>query len=595
MNRLSIFRGLRKSTAVTKPDNGPKPLPELPSPEPDNNSLHRPSSHISRTTANTAARQSFQTAVTRVSRHSAIPSVSSIEPDPSSTTALDALPGFSSRISGDRSFGKLLNYLHGHDTALALAINFLGATNKQCDEYLRLHQARSDGHQRRNWRSSRINDVKTSHTAVSIEITLEEVEARHYEAYQLLEILAFFDNRHVCYEIFRAARSAPPTIIRETVSSHAAFDNALAPLQRFGIVEVTNWYYHVQPQIHSWVLRRCMKSSPTQALSFSKYASRCIVDAFESTNRTFTWYQCLIHHAEHLTALKIFDFWLNNSLEDEIFACIEGLARVLTGFGRDHRVEQMFQKILGHQQKRLGLAHPATCKTMWQLGRQHADRKEYMQADALLNSALAGFEQVPGYEEYVTWSLIDLAKVYRHQRIFVESEKMLRLARHGLFNVAERFRNPRQVLEINVELGKLYREQGRLEEAERMLRQAVSYAEERNLGTSRCKVQLGSLHLEQGKLLFAETCLEQALIDHQRSSGLDEQDLQTIVTNLSFIYGANGQPERAAQLHGRFDSNLNIIHIPRGQVINEYTQNYHNGYNNNQQRPHYMNHYEMPP
>lgn len=492
-------------------------------------------------------------------------------------------------------------YLHGSEIALALAIAFLGATNKQCDEYLRLHQNKADANRKREKRLSKTTDAKTSLLAVSLEITIEEIEARHYEAFQLLEVLSFFDNKHICYEVFYAARSAPPSVIRESVSSRPCFDNALAQLQKFGVVEVTNWYYHVQPHIHGWVLRHCLKSSPTQALSFSKYAARCIVDAFEGTNRTFTWYQCLIYHAEYLTALKIFDFWLSKSADNEIFSCIEGVARVLNGFGRDHRVEQMFQKVLGFQQKQLGYNHPSTCKTMWQLGRHHADKKEYMRADALLNNALAGFEQVPGHEVYVTWSLIDLAKVYRHQRIFVKSEKMLRLARHGLFTVPERFRDPRQVLDINIELGKLYREQGRLEEAERMLKQASSFAEEKFGGSSRCKVELGSLHLEQGKLHYAQACLEQALQDHQRCSGLDEQDLQTLVTNLSFIYSANDDADRANQLHRRFDANLNMIHVPRGQVVGNSpgyspsSQNTYNGRDNYFSNPPYANFHEMPP
>lgn len=255
MNRLSIFRGLRKSTAIDKKDNSPKPLPELPSPEiPDDNSLHRPSSHISRTTAQTrtVARQSFQTAATHVSRHSGAPSISSLGPDPTSPTLIETLPGYNRRISSDPSLRKLQNYLFGSDTALVLAVAFLRATNKQYNKYLRTHQAKAEANQKRNRRMSRATDTRTSLLTVSIEMTLEELKARFDKAFQLLEILAFFEPKNVCYEVF--SRTTPLTVVRETVSSRVTFENALAQLQSFGVVEHPNWYYHIQPQIHSWIV-----------------------------------------------------------------------------------------------------------------------------------------------------------------------------------------------------------------------------------------------------------------------------------------------------------------------------------------------------
>ena len=531
MDRFRIFSRLRKSTPApeerrretTRVDN------VAPGELEDNT---RPSTHISRSSGN---RNSHQGTL-RVPRHSTqISSVSSYHGHDYNASVVSAVSGVrDKRRSVDVVTQKLTAYLQESPLALTLAQAYLKQTGMRCDDYLKLHSDKAEAMRNQHKRSSRTSlDYKALVLAPTLEMTMQEIDVQHQDAALLLDILAFFDPKHICYEVLNANTSMPPNVIRHIVSSRVVFEAALEVLQKWGIVEKHNWYYHIQPPIHAWTLRNCVKS--TQSIVFSRYAARCVIDAFDNTNRFNSWYQCLPAHAEHLTSPKVFEYWLSHADKQETLDCIEGLTRVLTAFNRDQRAKHMYQKILEYQRHHLGQNHPSTCKTMWQLGKQHIDRKEYQKADSMLNHALVGFEQTPGMDEYVIWTLIDLARMHRHRRIWAESEKMLRHARHGLFTIAERYRNPHQALEINVELGRLYREQGQLDGAERMLRLATTYADEKFGGSSRCKVELGSIHLEQQKYPYARVILEGALTDHERGYWLEEQDKQTLVMNLSYI------------------------------------------------------------
>ena len=202
-----------------------------------------------------------------------------------------------------------------------------------------------------------------------------------------------------------------------------------------------------------------------------------------------------------------------------------------------------------------GLAFHAAQRLLQRAGSYLRERGQYVQAEPLLQRALALCEQGAGPDHHDTALALDqLAKLYRRQGRRTEAEALLQRA----LDICERVLgsgHPDTATILN-DVGWLYVEElGQYARAEPLLQRALAIREGRrgsaHRETAETLQNLAWLYHQWGRYRTAEPLLLRALAICERTLGTDHPDTASTLNSLGWLYYYQGDYEQAERSYER--------------------------------------------
>ena len=209
---------------------------------------------------------------------------------------------------------------------------------------------------------------------------------------------------------------------------------------------------------------------------------------------------------------------------------------------------------LGGFERALGLDHPATLRSVNNLGVSLGRRGDFDGAERLCRRALDGFERVFGPDHPRTLaSVANLGNVLENRGDLAGAERLCRRALDGF----ERVFGPDhpRTLGAAANYGNMLKKRGDLAGAERLHRWVLENAE-RVLGpdhpdTLGSASNLGNVLWKRGDFGGAERLYRRALDGFERVFGPDHPDTLSSTNNLGLLLRVCGDLDSAEQLHRR--------------------------------------------
>ncbi|KAK5218133.1 hypothetical protein LTR47_011769 [Exophiala xenobiotica] len=347
------------------------------------------------------------------------------------------------------------------------------------------------------------------------DLSYARLQREDAEAATLLGVLAYFSNRRIWYELFRAGFSddSPPWL-HGVISSDRAFQSTMRKLTDYCFVEV-------QTSVASWSMHTCVHDWTFAALNLVVdekqywYAFDCVGTSVEQEDFDSLGHFPLTNLTAHAIRLgQVSDHRgdVMKSLNNNRLGKAYLIAELLTQQVQHIAAEQMYMLTLAGYEKALGADHTSTLDTVNNLGLLYTNQGKLDEAERMYQRALAGYEKALGPDHTSTLCTVS-------------------------------------------NLGLLYANQGKLDEAERMYQRALG-GYEKALGADHTSTlntvdNLGDLYADQDKLDGAERMYRRALQGFQKSLGAEHPSIVTVRANLKDL---QARFDRATRL----DSTQNV-------------------------------------
>src|SRR5579871_2893677 len=158
----------------------------------------------------------------------------------------------------DRDAIALVKELDGLPLALSAAGAYLEHVTTSFSDYLRLYKA--------SWLKLQMTSPQLSSYDRSLyttwQITFDRIEQQNAASAKLLKLWAYFDRQDVWFELLRHTKSADDEWIQKLTEDELSFNEAVALLCNFGLVDA-DWSrqqqsgtggYSVHSCVHSWTI-----------------------------------------------------------------------------------------------------------------------------------------------------------------------------------------------------------------------------------------------------------------------------------------------------------------------------------------------------
>ncbi|KAK5399987.1 hypothetical protein LTR06_011353 [Exophiala xenobiotica] len=229
------------------------------------------------------------------------------------------------------------------------------------------------------------------------------------EAAQLLGLLAYFSNRRLWYELFRAGLSddSPPWL-HGMVSSDVEFESTMRKLTDYCFLEV-------QTSVASWSMHTCVRdwtlATLNQVVDEKQYwyAFDCVGTSVEHEDFDFLGHfrlTDLTAHAIRLGYISDHRGDVMKSLDHERLGKAYLIAQLLTQQVQHIAAEQMYILTLAGYEKALGADHTSTLETVNNLDLLYADQGKPDEAETMCRRALQGFQNSLGAHHPSTVTVI---------------------------------------------------------------------------------------------------------------------------------------------------------------------------------------------
>lgn len=186
-------------------------------------------------------------------------------------------------------------------------------------------------------------------------------------------------------------------------------------------------------------------------------------------------------------------------------------------------------------------------------GMQALQKGRYVEAEALINTALRQAEPFGPKDPRLARTLMNQGFLYYNQKRHVEAEAVW--SRASAIFEESLGPNDRDFAASLTNLGLVYSAQGRPAEAEPFLRRALTI-DEKAWGVDHPEVSvdlnnLGGFYLEQKKYLEAEPFLRRALTIRQKAVGPDHISMAGVIDNYARLLKETDHAVQAAELEER--------------------------------------------
>jgi tetratricopeptide (TPR) repeat protein len=390
-------------------------------------------------------------------------------------------------------------------------------------------------------------------------ISYEQVKSQSEEASNLLQLWSLLYAGDLWYELIACAKelgaeTSVPSWLTVLAQNRLKFDRALALLIKYSLVEgrTETASYAMHSVLHSWC--RYLGRSEVERDSFRDLAVHIVgvMVPSESTEEYWILQKRLLPHGQMIL----------NGMKSKTTAAIdvnetgvyEDLAGMFADQDRYMEAEAICERVLAGYEKALGAEHTDTLMTVNNLANLYSDQGKLVGAEQMYKRALAGYEKALGAEHRDTLMTVNnLGTLYSNQGKLAEAEQMYKRALAGY----EKALGPEHTSTLSTvnNLGVLYKAQGKLAEAEQMYKRALAGYEKAfgpehtdTLGTVN---NLGMLYKAQGKLAEAEQMYKRALAGFEKALGPEHTSTLSTVNNLASLYSDQGKLVGAEQMYKR--------------------------------------------
>jgi tetratricopeptide (TPR) repeat protein len=261
------------------------------------------------------------------------------------------------------------------------------------------------------------------------------LQSEDVDAAKLLGLLAYFSNRRLWYELFRAGLSDDsPQWLHGMISSDVEFESTMRKLTSYCFLEV-------QTSVGSWSMHSCVHDWTFAALNKVVdekqywYTFDCVGASVEQEDLGSLGHSHLADLTAH--ALRLGHV---NDHRGEVMDCLIddrlGRAALIAGLLTQQvqlvAAEQIYIFTLAGYEKALGADHTSTLNTVNNLGLLYRDQGKLDEAEKMCQRALAGYEKALGADHTSTLNTVNnLGLLYRDQGKLDEAEKMCQRALAG--------------------------------------------------------------------------------------------------------------------------------------------------------------------
>ncbi|KAH7134377.1 P-loop containing nucleoside triphosphate hydrolase protein [Dactylonectria macrodidyma] len=457
-------------------------------------------------------------------------------------------------VTNDDAAVELARRLDGLPLALATAGAYLNQVSSSWVEYLEMYQT--------SW----LRLLKTSPVLLSYEnralystwdISYRQIERKKPAAAMLLKLWAYFDKEDLWYELLRYEYEEVPTWFADMVVDRISFNEVMRVLCDHGLVEVGSkeWGaesrgYSVHDCVHSWMISVL---NAQQDAAMAQLALCCVAQRIPNDDQPDYWLtqrRLLLHAdicASHMLRL------VERVDEKDSWTCFK-FGCLYADQGRHKAAEAMLDRALQGYEEILGPGHIVTLDIVNSLAILCAGQGRYGEAEAMYDRALQGYEKVLGPDHHSTLNVINNSgNLYARQGRYEEADAMYNRAFQGF----EKTLGPehRKTLDIVHNVGALYWMGGRYAEAELMYDRALR-GKEKALGLEHISTldtvnNLGSLYVGQGRFREAEAMCDRALLGEEKALGAEHTSTLDTVNNIGLLFAKQGRHKDAEAMYDR--------------------------------------------
>ncbi|OAL50139.1 kinesin light chain 1 [Pyrenochaeta sp. DS3sAY3a] len=401
---------------------------------------------------------------------------------------------------------------------------------------------------RKDWKDIRRDHSIRDAVIATWHISFKHIQTAEPQAADLLALMSMFDKQGI------------PRWLVQGTSSDLDFEDALAPLVSFSLVrteigkQALEMHRLVQLSMRKWL------EGKKELSKWVKQSIAAVSEAFPSGEYE-TWEACkaLLPHLNVVVGYAVED-------EDDVLGqarCNLNAGRYLLEKGEYTAAERMTCASLAIREKVLGRKHPATLKSVRNLGFVLSMQGKYKEAEALHRQALETTEKLLGQEHLDTLtSVSNLGIVLQREGKYEEAEVMHRQA----LEVSEKLfgREHINTLTSVSNLGIVLESQRKHEEAEMMHLRALEGSEKllgrEHPNTLTSVNNLGSVLSSQRKYKEAEVMHLRALEGSEKVLGREHPDTLVSVYQLAYASHRQGNLPTAVALYQRaYDGRVKVL------------------------------------
>jgi tetratricopeptide (TPR) repeat protein len=386
-------------------------------------------------------------------------------------------------------------------------------------------------------------------------ISLDHVKQQSLLAFKLLQLLAYFDNQDVWFELLQEGRQDGPEWFSQLMHDRLSFENAVRLLCEHALVEANVTFQDDRVESLGYSMHSCVHS----------WTVHVVNQGFDATMGNLAL-ECVGRHmpdgSEHdslVTERRImphvrrsWEFIVNGSLySDGRKHHLHRFGDAFANQGRLDEAEKMYQRALLGFEKAWGPEHTSTLAIVNNLAVLYGKLGRLDEAEKMYQRALQGYEKAWGPEHTTTLRTVNnLGLLYADLGRLNEAEKMYQRALQG----KEKAWGPehKSTLDTVNNLGLLYADLGRLNEAEKMYQRALQGKEKvwglEHISTLNTVNNLGLLYADLGRLDEAEQMYQRALQGKEKAWGPEHKSTLNTVNNLGVLYGKLGRLDEAEKM-----------------------------------------------
>ncbi|EJT68900.1 hypothetical protein GGTG_13563 [Gaeumannomyces tritici R3-111a-1] len=475
----------------------------------------------------------------------------------------------------------LLGLLDGLPLALAQAGAYIRETELDMASYVRLYRDQWDDMIESEKTGTPLADYEQRSVGTTWTISFKAVEARSKSAANLVRLWAFLDNRDLWHSLLQKTVDGQwwPAWLCEIACNEIKFMDAIRLLLRYSMIEAQESVcrsYMVHPVVHRWTAH--MQDGPGKR-DFVRLAMMVVGSIVPSSTEKDYWIlqRRLFPHAERCV------WWTRNigkggkakeTLEErQVAYAMSRLGSLYSDQSRLIEAEALYERALQGFEKAFGLDHRLTLNIVDNLAAVYFDQGRPTEAESLFGRALQGKEKALGPDDQSTLDTVNnLARLYSDQNRLAEAETLFERVLQG----REKAFGPDHTLTLEAlnNMANLCKARGRLAKAESLYKRALQ-GKEKALGPDHPSTldtanNLAALYCDQGRPTEAESLFERALQGKEKALGPDDPSTLDTVNNLASLYSDQGRLAEAETLYERalqgYEKALGPDH-PKSQIV----------------------------
>lgn len=451
------------------------------------------------------------------------------------------------------------------------------------EQYLHAYEQRFDVNPRR---PTQLQEYKDRTLSTTWNLTYSRLEIDDPLAARALEVLAYFDNQEIWFELLHAGLDdRSPDWLQKMAEEYVDFENVMGTLVEYCLLEAhpNQGSYSMHNCVHDWALAR-LKHNTNRQLSL--YALDCVAastDYNEDIGQLgFLRYARLARHGLQLTH-HVFEGSLSaEELLSTKFKATLWVAGLLKEQQQWLAAEQMYARTVTLMKRAIGPEHKETLTAINNLGFIYWQQGKNVEAEQMYKQALAGEEKVLGPDNPLTLvTVINIGSLYTKQGRLIEAEHMLKRAL-SVHETARGLNDPATLERIS-SLGVLYSRQGKDVEAQQMHKQSLAGNERAfgpdHLTTLRAVYNIACIYARQGKFNEAEQMYQRVLAGREKALGADHIATLKVVRHLAHVYNAQGRSDDDEQMYKRalagYEKALGLGHNSTREVAQDLVDLYY--------------------